>query len=126
MPAGGLFSTAHDLVAVLPDGPQRRHARRQALPLRGGGQADDLDRRPATSPPSYGFGWSVLKKENAGDGRSAGSFGHGGAYKTMMWVDPPKQLVMILLRHQASGFLTPDGNKIEGTFFKAAIEKYGK
>jgi CubicO group peptidase (beta-lactamase class C family) len=73
----------------------------------------------------YGFGWSVLKRA-AGDGRSAGSFGHGGAYKTMMWVDPPRELVLILLRHHSGGFLTPDGNRIEPVFFKTAIEEYAR
>jgi CubicO group peptidase (beta-lactamase class C family) len=71
----------------------------------------------------YGFGWSVLKKA-PGDGRSAGSFGHGGAYKTAMWIDPPKDRIFILLRHQSGETLTPEGKSIEAVFYKSAIASF--
>jgi CubicO group peptidase (beta-lactamase class C family) len=73
----------------------------------------------------YGFGWSVLRRAAAGDGRGAGSFGHGGAYKTAMWVEPRRQLVMVLMRQHSGAFLTPDGNRIEGVFLKAAMDRFG-
>jgi len=124
MPAGGLFSTAHDLARfcqmVINGGTLdgRRFLSEAAVKQMTSVQTGDLAQ-------SYGFGWQVLRKDGA-DGRSVGSFGHGGAYKTMIWIDPPKQLVMILLRHHSGGFLVPEGNKTDGVFFKAAIEKYGK
>jgi hypothetical protein len=34
-------------------------------------------------------------------------------------------LVLVLLRQHSGAFLIPDGNKLEGVFLKAAIEKYG-
>ena len=76
-------------------------------------------------PNGYGFGWTVLKRAS-GDGLGAGSFGQGGAYKTALWVEPQKRLVLVLLRQHSGAFLTPDGNKIESVFLKAAIDKYGK
>ncbi len=125
MPAGGLFSTAHDLARFCQmmmsggvlDG--KRYLSEAAVK-----QMTSVQTGEVKDGPGYGFGWMVQKRVPA-DGRSAGSFGHGGAYKTAMWVDPGKQLVMILLRHHSGAFLTPDGNKIEEVFLKAAIDNYG-
>jgi CubicO group peptidase (beta-lactamase class C family) len=125
MPAGGLFSTARDMARfcqmVLAGGvfEGKRYLSVEAVRQMTSIQTGDL-------PQGYGFGWSVLQKENRGDGRSAGSFGHGGAYKTAMWVDPHSKLVMVLLRHHSGEFLTPDGNKIEGTFLKAAADRFAE
>lgn len=123
MPAGGLFSTAHDTARFCQmmlnggtlDGKRylSADAVRQATSI----QTGDL-------PQTYGFGWSVLRKA-AGDGRTAGSFGHGGAYKTAMWVDPNRKLVLVLMRQHAGPFLVPEGNKIEGVFLKAALDRFG-
>ena len=71
-------------------------------------------------PTGYGFGWSVLKRA-AGDGRGEGAFGHGGAYKTAMWINPKKELVLVLMRQHAG----PDNTKLEPAFLKAAMEKFG-
>ena len=128
MPAGGLFSTAQDLARfcqmILSGGS---YGGKRILSEAGVRQMTSVEtgeiRINDNDATGYGFGWSVLKRA-AGDGRSVASFGHGGAYKTMMWVDPPKDLVLILLRHHSGGFLASDGNKIEPVFFKAAIEKY--
>jgi CubicO group peptidase (beta-lactamase class C family) len=128
MPAGGLFSTAQDLARfcqmILNGGS---YDGRRILSEAGVRQMTSVEtgeiRINDNDATGYGFGWTVLKRA-AGDGRSVASFGHGGAYKTVMWVDPLKDLVLILLRHHSGGFLEPDGNKIEPVFFKAAIEKY--
>ncbi len=55
----------------------------------------------------------------------AGSFGHGGAYKTVMWIEPKRQLVIVLMRQHSGPFLVPDGSKIEQVFVKAAIDQFG-
>ena len=125
MPAGGLFSTARDITRfcqmVLAGGvfEGKRYLSLEAVRQMTSIQTGDL-------PQGYGFGWSVLRKENRGDGRSAGSFGHGGAYKTAMWVDPHSKLVMVLLRQHSGAFLIPDGNKTEGVFLKAATDRFAK
>jgi CubicO group peptidase (beta-lactamase class C family) len=61
-------------------------------------------------------GWTVMKRA-AADGRSAGSFGHGGAYKMLMWVDPSKDQILILLRQHSGA-----ENKVEPAFLKAAAQ----
>jgi CubicO group peptidase (beta-lactamase class C family) len=128
MPAGGLFSTAHDLNRFCQmmmgggvfDGKRylSQAAVKQATTVETGAISNGNDNN------GYGFGWSVLKRAAGKDGRSAGSFGHGGAYKTMMWVDPGNGLVMVFLRQHSGKVLTPEGEKIEEVFFKAAIQKY--
>jgi CubicO group peptidase (beta-lactamase class C family) len=129
MPAGGLFSTARDLARfcqmVLNGGTLegRKYLSADAVRQMTSVQTGEIPIGNGAS--GYGFGWSVLRKP-AGDGRSAGSFGHGGAYKTAMWVDPEKKLVLVLLRHHSGQFHTPDGNKLEGVFLKTAMERYGK
>lgn len=130
MPAGGLFSTARDVASfcqmILAGGVFKGNrilseaAVRQLTSL----QTGDL-RINDSDATGYGFGWSVLRRP-AADGRSAGSFGHGGAYKTMMWVDPPRNLVMVLMRQHSGGFLSPEGNRIEPVFFQSALAKYAK
>jgi CubicO group peptidase (beta-lactamase class C family) len=119
MPAGGLFSTARDLARfcqmVLAGGifEGKRYLSTAAVQQMTSIQTGELV--IGNGETGYGLGWSVLRRENADDGRSAGSFGHGGAYKTAM-----------LLRHHSGKFPTPDGSKIEGVFLKAAIDRYGK
>ncbi|MCL5744622.1 MAG: beta-lactamase family protein [Acidobacteria bacterium] len=128
MPAGGLFSTAQDLVRflrmVLGGGvfEGRRYLSAEAVRQMTSVETGDL--MIGNGSTGYGFGWSVLRRP-ARDGRTAGSFGHGGAYKTAMWVDPHRKLIMVLLRQHSGGFLTPDGNRIEEVFLKASIDRYG-
>jgi len=123
MPAGGLFSTARDVARfcqmMLGGGVWngKRYLSAAAVEEATSNQIGDL-------PPGYGYGWRVIAKA-AGDGRSAGSFGHGGAYETVMWVEPKRKLVMVLMRQHSGPFLVPEGNKIEPTFLKAAISKFG-
>jgi CubicO group peptidase (beta-lactamase class C family) len=125
MPAGGLFSTADDLTRfcqmILAGGTYngKRLLSEAAVKQATSVETDDI-KINGSDGTGYGFGWSVLKKP-AGDGRSAGSFGHGGAYKTAMWIDPPKDRIFILLRHQSGDTLTPEGKRIEAVFYKTAI-----
>jgi CubicO group peptidase (beta-lactamase class C family) len=129
MPAGGLFSTAHDLARfcqmILKGGTLdgKRYLTDAAVKQMTSVETGDV--KVGGGNDGYGFGWTVLKHA-AGDGRSVGSFGHGGAYKTAMWVEPQKRLVVVLLRQHSGAFLTPDGNKLEGAFLKAALGEYGK
>ena len=124
MPAGGLFSTARDVARfcqmILAGGAidGKRYLSEDAVRQMTSVQTGDL-------PQAYGFGWSVLRKAG-GDGLSAGSFGHGGAYKTAMWVEPKRQLFLVLMRQHSGPFLVPDGNRIESVFVKAAIDKFGQ
>ena len=111
---------ARKQVVALPYGTGRRKSAIARVWLKDGQGDITINGNDATG---YGFGWSVLKKA-AADGRSAASFGHNGAYKTAMWIDPPSDRVFILLRHQAGDTVTPDGKRIEAVFYRTAIEAF--
>ncbi|MBI1372907.1 MAG: serine hydrolase [Phycisphaera sp.] len=114
MPAGGLFSTAHDVM-------------RYYQMLLNGGELDGkrvlsesavkemTSRQTAAGiPQSYGFGLSV----------SDHGFGHGGAYSTGSSADRNTGLILIWLVQHA-GF-PGDGGKAQDAFRKAAVEAFGK
>ena len=114
MPAGGLFSTAHDI------------SRFYRMLLRGG----ELDGRrylseeavrqltsrqtPAALKQSYGLGFHVTPE----------TFGHGGAYSTNTTADRQHGLVTIWLVQHAS--FPGEGAKAQETFRKAATEQFAR
>lgn len=115
LPAGGLFSTAKDLSAFC------------RMIFRGG----ELDGKrylaektvrqmtalhTAKPFPPRGLGWAATTV--------GGSFGHGGAYKTNMSIDPRQQLVTILLVQHA--VWAGDGAKVSPTFIEAANKAFGR
>ena len=72
----------------------------------------------------YGIGVFVQRNPSA-DGPTPGSFGHRGARKTVFWVDPADNLVLIFMT-QAWDIKRDDQKALNTAFFKTAIEKYGK
>jgi CubicO group peptidase (beta-lactamase class C family) len=103
VPAGGLFSTGHDLARLyrmLLNRGQLDGARilkpasvAEMTTL----QTGDLD---CGFVPGMGFGLGLgVVKEPKGvtEHLSPGSFGHGGAFGTQGWIDPKKDLFVILL-----------------------------
>jgi CubicO group peptidase (beta-lactamase class C family) len=52
----------------------------------------------------FGLGWGVVR-ESKGAFRlcSVGSYGHGGAYRTYGWVDPPKDLIRVIMLQRTNG-----------------------
>lgn len=114
MPAGGLFSTAHDV------------ARYCQMMLNGGelngkryvseSSFRELTTRqtPMTVKESYGLGFSV----------GPDWFGHGGAHATNMEVRPGKGIAVVWMV-QHGGFVG-DGGKAQGVFKNWAVEKFGK
>jgi CubicO group peptidase (beta-lactamase class C family) len=71
----------------------------------------------------YGLGWFV--KKTAHEGLSVGSYGHRGARRTVMWVDPAQGLAMVLLVQRMDMTGEQQKEAYEG-FMKAAVAKYGK
>jgi len=66
----------------------------------------------------YGLGWFVQTR--AADGHpSPGSFGHRGARDTLMWIDPAKQIVMVLAM-QSFDLPAKTRDAIYGAFIKTA------
>jgi CubicO group peptidase (beta-lactamase class C family) len=114
MPAGGLFSTAADLVRfcqmVLNGGilDGRRYLSEAAVK-----EMTSKQTGPNISE-GYGLGWSV--RDN--------SFGHGGAYATNMSIDRKSGLILIWLV-QHSGF-PGDGAKAQDAFRRAANEHFAR
>jgi CubicO group peptidase (beta-lactamase class C family) len=114
MPAGGLFSTAHDLGNFC-----RMMLNRgvfEGKRLLSESAWTELTRRqtPSGVKEDYGLGF----------GRGGTSFGHGGAYTTNMEVDPDRGLIYVYMVQHA-GF-PGDGGKGFEAFKAAAAHQFGK
>jgi CubicO group peptidase (beta-lactamase class C family) len=127
MPAGGLFSTARDMgrfcqmVAAGGTFEGRRYLRAAAVAEMTRIQTGEL--KVGDGQVAYAFGWSVRRAADE-QGLAAGAFGHSGAYKTLMWIDPKQQRIFILLRQHSGDFVNPEGKRIEREFIHAAVERF--
>jgi CubicO group peptidase (beta-lactamase class C family) len=102
MPAGGLFSTAADMEKFcrmilnggVLDGKRylSERALHQMTSTQNGGQGGT----------NYGFGWAV----------SDGTFGHGGAYKNAIDIDPAAGRILVFMVQQNGPWGTPAGDAI--------------
>ena len=116
---------------LLPHDPRRRRVPRQAVSLDRGHPADDLhaDRRLARPRPERRGLRAGLehfaKLHGPGDPVPVGPCGHGGAYSTNMWIDPPRGLVMVYMVQHA-GYPGKDGPRIQPAFQKAAETAFAK
>jgi CubicO group peptidase (beta-lactamase class C family) len=113
MPAGGLFSTAHDvgrLCQMILNGGEfqgKRYLSENAVKQMTSKQTGEALKE------GYGLGWST-----GGD-----TFGHGGAYATNMTINAKRGLVMVFMVQHA-GFPGNGGQSL-GAFQKAAMERFG-
>jgi CubicO group peptidase (beta-lactamase class C family) len=112
MPAGGLFSTAHDVAVfcqmLLNNGTRgnMRFLSEAAVKRMTMKQTGDAVK------DQYGLGLST----------GGGGFGHGGAFSTNMTVDPKHGLVYVWMVQHA-GF-PGDGGQAQGAFRKAAEKEF--
>ena len=112
MPAGGLFSTAADMEKfcrmILNGGTLdgKRYISERALHQMTSTQNGTL------GGTDYGFGWAV----------SNGSFGHGGAYKNAIDIDPATGRILVFMVQQNGPWGTPDGDSILPTLKRIANE----
>jgi CubicO group peptidase (beta-lactamase class C family) len=110
MPAGGLFSTASDVARfcrmILNGGSYdgRRYLSEAAIREMTRKQTGD------SIETAYGYGWQVEGE----------TFGHGGACKTRMTINPMLGLVTVFLIHHANEWHSPEGNDIQPAFAAAA------
>ena len=125
-PAGGFYSTATDVGAfcrMLLNGGTldgRRYLSVQAVKQMSAIQTGDV---PVSPDSAYGVGFSIKLKDE--EGPSVGSFGHRGARRTAMWIDPKNELVMVILVERFD--MTGEEQKIMyGGFMKAAVATFGK
>ena len=127
IPAGGLYSTAHDLGNLY-----RLMLTRGAigeLRLLSEKSVDEMTsirigELPGGFTPgvSMGFGWQVTRvPEGVHSMLSAGSFGHGGAFGTQAWIDPQQDLFVILLIQQ-SGIPNADASEIRRDLQQVAVD----
>lgn len=131
MPAGGLFSTAHDVALfcqMLLNGGElngKRILSRTAVAMMTSTEDGDVQSH-GKNEGGYGFGLNTSRKMH-GDPTpgSGGAFGHGGAYATSMQIDPARGLIFVYMVQHA-GYANSDGGQINSTFEKAAVEKFGK
>jgi len=107
-PGGGLFSTAADLAIfcrmILGGGSLdgRRYLSLPRVKEMTSIHSGDLYFEEGRTDSGWGLGWRVMREGKGPDGPvSAGSFGHGGAYATNMWIDPLSGLITIFLVQRA-------------------------
>ena len=126
-PAGGLFSTATDVARfcqmLLNGGTYqgRRYLSEAAVKQMSSQQTGGL---AVSGEEGYGLGCFVEIKAKAG-GPSLGSFGHHGARKTQMWIDPENQLVMVLMV-QCWELTHEQQTALYAAYRQQAIARYGK
>lgn len=74
----------------------------------------------------WGLGWGVVRQpQGVTEMLSAGSFGHGGAFGTQVWIDPKQDLFMVLLI-QRGNLPNADESKIRHDFQAVAVETFKK
>jgi CubicO group peptidase (beta-lactamase class C family) len=129
IPAGGLYSNGSDLA--------RLYQLMLAAPSSGG-----KDGRQIISPAAvkqmtsvqtgdivcgftpgmgFGFGWAVTKEPQGVHAMmSKGTYGHGGAFGTQAWLDPEKDLFVILLI-QRTGLPNADASDLRRELQEGAV-----
>ena len=125
MPAGGYFSTAMDVSKfcrmLLNKGVHNGKRILSADAVKQMTTVQSGEAKTKDQLADYGFGLKITTKEGGEDSLSVGSYGHGGAYATQMWVDPVREMVVILMV-QHGGFPFDAGKKINPTVLKGAFE----
>jgi serine-type D-Ala-D-Ala carboxypeptidase len=111
-PAGGLWSTAHDLVrfgqALLRDGTFEGYRLLAPATLRAMTTLQTAGIRALTGAGEFqsfyglGFSKSGLGGENgpSAELRSSAGFGHGGATGTYLWIEPEFDLIFVFLTNR--------------------------
>ena len=127
IPAGGLFSTAGDLATLyqmmLNDGTRGMTRFISSEGVRAMTQVQTGDLACGFTPGmGFGFGWAVIKEPQGVHAKlSKGTFGHGGAFGTQGWIDPPQDLFVILLI-QRTGLPNADGSELRKELQRLAVE----
>ena len=123
-PAGGLFSTATDLVKfynmMLGGGALggKRILSKASVETMTHLHTGAIDPAGHGAGMGYGLTWTVVKDARATtDLRSEGTYGHGGAFGTDAFVDPVRGIVGIFLIQRTAG-----GTNTERDTFRAMAE----
>jgi CubicO group peptidase (beta-lactamase class C family) len=126
IPAGGLYSTGADLAKLyqlmLNRGKRGmiRFLSEDAVTAMTQVQTGDLT-TGFTPGNGWGLGWCVVRKpQGVTEMLSPGSYGHGGAFGTQAWLDPEKDLFLVLLI-QRTGLPNSDASEMRKEFQAAAV-----
>lgn len=106
-PEFGMYSTAPDLISLcqmmLNGGTfkGRRVLSRMAVEMMTRNQTLGINSATSERPSHFGLGWG-LQGDPINDFplTSTGSFGHNGAFGSIIWMDPSKDLIRIFLEHR--------------------------
>jgi len=127
---GGLFSTADDYGRfarmLLNEGTLDGHTILKPETVRDMRTIHTAEIKTGFTPGN-GWGWGVcVVREPQGITAmlSPGTFGHGGAYGTQIWIDPVKSRIYLLMV-QRSNFANSDDSPTRAAFQKAAVEALG-
>jgi len=125
--AGGLFSTAEDLLKlyqmVLNNGEvdRKRYLSAESLAIMTQNHTGDL-KAGFTEGMGMGLGFQiVVTPTGATSTLSPGTYGHGGAHGTQGWIDPVKKTIHILLIQRA-GLKNGDASPMRQAFHEAAAK----
>lgn len=125
--AGGLFSTAEDLLKfyrmVLNGGEldKKRYLSEATLKLMTQNHTGDL-KAAFTEGMGMGLGFQVVVTPTGVTSTlSPGTYGHGGAHATQGWIDPVKKTIHILLIQRA-GLKNGDASPMRQAFHEATAK----
>lgn len=125
--AGGLFSTAEDLLKlyqmVLNNGEvdRKRYVSAESLALMTQNHTGDL-KAGFTDGMGMGLGFQIVVTPTGATATlSPGTYGHGGAHGTQGWIDPVKKTIHILLIQRA-GLPNGDASPMRQAFHEAAAK----
>jgi CubicO group peptidase (beta-lactamase class C family) len=131
IPAGGLYSTGSDLAKIYQMMlNQGKAGNKQILSQAAVKQMTTLQTGDIqcgfTNGMGFGFGWGVVKQpQGVHEMMSPGTYGHGGAFGTQAWVDPQKDLFVILLI-QRVGIPNADASDLRRELQAGAVEALKK
>lgn len=131
IPAGGLYSTASDLANLYQMMLRRgtaggtRILSEKSVELMTQTHTADL-KTGFTNGMSFGLGWGVVRSPSGvTEMLSPGTYGHGGAFGTQAWIDPHKDLFVVLLI-QRVGLPNADASEMRREVQKLAFSAVGK
>jgi CubicO group peptidase (beta-lactamase class C family) len=136
LPSSGLYSTAPDLARfcqMLLNGGRldgKRYLKAETITLLATPRTGDL--KAGFVPGSaWGLGCGIVTEpQGVTAALSPGSYGHGGAFGTQMWIDPVKGAAYILMiqreKFGTPGYRNGDDTKIRADFQQAAANALGK
>jgi CubicO group peptidase (beta-lactamase class C family) len=126
IPAGGLISCGPDLAKLyrmmLHKGELNGHRilSEKAVAEMTRTQTGDI-KTGFVEGMSFGYGWAVVKEPKGVTAMlSAGTFGHGGAFGTQGWIDPHKDLFVVLLI-QRTGLANGDASPMRQALQEIAV-----